>query len=64
MYRTTIRCIGDDIQVSINGVDLIHVTDSTFAHGSFNFVAAGWGSGKPLASFDNVLVTTPSGAPR
>jgi hypothetical protein len=64
VYRTTIRCVGDDIQISINGVDLIHVTDSTFRHGRFNFVAASWGSGKPLASFDNVLMTTLAGAPR
>ena len=62
--RTTIQAIGDEIRISINGEEVIHVADPTFRGGRFNFVAAGWGSGKPLVSFDNVLITTPSGAPR
>ena len=60
--RTTIRAMGNDIRISVNGGEIIHVTDSTFTHGRFNFVPAAWSSARPLATFDNVLITTPGGA--
>ena len=60
--RTTIRAVGDDIRIGINGGEIIHVTDSTFTHGRFNFVPAAWSDARPLATFDNVLITTPGGA--
>ncbi|MFN8636542.1 MAG: hypothetical protein U0893_22060 [Chloroflexota bacterium] len=61
--RTTIRAIGSNIRVSVNGGEIINVNDSTFTHGRFNFVPAAWSDARPLATFDNVLITTPAGTP-
>jgi hypothetical protein len=60
--RTTIRAQGTNIRISINGGEIINIDDSSFSHGKFNFVAAAWSKARPLATFDNVLITSPSGA--
>ncbi len=57
--RTVIRCAGSDILINLNGYDVLHLNDRSFASGRFGFGAATWGE-PVVVSFDNVIVTTPS----
>ena len=57
--RTIIRCVGTEIQASINGEPLPLVYDDTFSEGLVGFGAGTWGDPTTI-NFDNVLVTTPT----
>ncbi|MCC7371529.1 MAG: hypothetical protein IT306_24125 [Chloroflexi bacterium] len=58
--RTTIRCVGDEIRVWINGEQVIRVRDDGPRAGRFGFGAATAGP-PPTITFDNILATTPGG---
>jgi len=57
--RIVVRAQGDDIRVNVNGTELIHARDSSFAEGAISFQALGWGDQPPAVNFGNILVTTP-----
>jgi hypothetical protein len=57
--RTTIRCAGEDILVTINGQEIIRVTDGSLASGRFGFGTQTLGA-PPAVTFDNIIATTPS----
>jgi hypothetical protein len=58
--RTTIRCVGDEIQVWINGEPVISHRDDMKSKGRFGFGSATVGP-PPTVIFDNILATTPGG---
>jgi hypothetical protein len=58
--RTTIRAVGDDIRIWINGEPVIQVKDDASANGRFGFGAATSGA-PPTVTFDNIMATTPGG---
>jgi hypothetical protein len=57
--RTIIRCVGTEIQASINGEPLPLIYDDTFSEGLVGFGAGTWGDPTTI-NFDNVLVTMPT----
>jgi hypothetical protein len=57
--RTTIRAIGSDVLVNINGQDVIQAQDSDVRAGSLRFAARANGQVPPAFNFDNILATTP-----
>jgi len=58
--RTTIRAIGSDILVNINGQDVLQAQDGDVRAGSLRFAARANGQVPPVFNFDNILATTPN----
>ena len=57
--RTIVRCVGTEIQASINGQQFARIQDGTFREGLIGFAAGTWGE-PTTVYFDNILVTTPT----
>jgi hypothetical protein len=57
--RTTIRCVGDEIRIWINGEQVISGHDPSRLQGRFGFGAVTTGA-PPTVIFDNIIATTPS----
>lgn len=59
LHSYEIECIGDNIICSVDGVELINVTDATIATGTY----AGFSRRNNTTEFDNFLVTDPNFVP-
>jgi hypothetical protein len=57
--RTVIRCVGDEIRLTVNGRELARERDDTFTRGLVGYGAMTYGD-PPTVNFDNILVTTPT----
>ena len=57
--RLAIRAVGPSLTVSIDGQEIVRVTDDRFAGGLVALGVVTW-SGPVTATFDNVLVTVPA----
>jgi hypothetical protein len=57
--RTTVRAIGADILVNVNGQDVLQGHDDTPQAGDLRFGARSDGQVPPVFNFDNILATTP-----
>lgn len=57
--RVVIRCVGDEIRVNVNGLEVARATDDTFQRGMVGYGAIAYGD-PPTVNFDNMLVTTPT----
>jgi hypothetical protein len=57
--RTVIRCVGNEIRLSVNGRELARERDDSFTRGLVGYGAMTYGD-PPTVNFDNILVTTPT----
>ena len=54
-----VSCVGDRLELVVNGVRLAEVTDSTFLNGDVALVGATYGSGGSRVAFDNLILRQP-----
>jgi len=57
--RIVVRCHGNNIIVNVNGAELVNVKDDSFRDGAIWFAAMAWSPQPTVATFSNILVTTP-----
>ena len=54
-----VSCVGDTLELVVNGVKLAHVTDSTFPNGDVALVGVTYESGGSRVTFDNLVLRQP-----
>lgn len=59
-HHITASCIGDELSLSVNGVHLVTVRDSTFTFGDVALTSGTRGVGGAMVSFDNFVLKVPS----